>query len=282
MRFAAVLVLAAAAAFFAPARAAAEEFGALPGAEDAIAAFRARMAEGFIAASQGADPLRRNPDVSAYPVRGVDVSHLQNSIDWDKVKASGVSFAYIKATEGVDFADPMFLKNWQDSGRAGILRGAYHFYNFCRSGAKQAAYFVQIAKPEPGALPPVIDLEQNADCPSMPSREDFQAALAAFVQKVEAAYGRPPMLYVNDSIYDAYIKGGPRAYSVWVTDAVHAAPKLSDGGAWTMWQYAYFGKVPGISGTVDLNVFNGTPQMLAGLARPTSMVAGLVPALDVQ
>ncbi|AQT43495.1 lysozyme [Bartonella apihabitans] len=68
-----------------------------------------------------------------YPVRGIDVSHHQGEIDWHKIKSQNISFAYIKATEGGDFKDPQFKKNWDHALEAGLRVGAYHFSGLKRT-----------------------------------------------------------------------------------------------------------------------------------------------------
>src|SRR5262245_49797633 len=89
--------------------------------------------------------------------RGVDVSHYDGTIDWAKVKAAGIDFAFMKATENLNFVDPTFATNWTNAGTAGVIRGAYHFFRASVDGAKQAEFFVQTTGlPEPGDLPPVI------------------------------------------------------------------------------------------------------------------------------
>jgi len=86
------------------------------------------------------------PSVSQYPVRGIDVSHHQGKIDWQAVKKQDIQFAYIKSTEGVDYQDPMFKTNWLEAHKAGIIRGAYHFFNFCSSPVKQAENFIRVVQ----------------------------------------------------------------------------------------------------------------------------------------
>src|SRR6516165_7639969 len=78
-----------------------------------------------------------------HDVIGVDVSGHQGDIDWLSLAAGGVAFAYIKATEGGDFRDKQFQKNWDGARTAGMLRGAYHFFTQCRSGADQATNFIR-------------------------------------------------------------------------------------------------------------------------------------------
>lgn len=280
----AVLVVTAALILGTPARA--EDFADVPGLSDSLTGIRAQtlaLRESKISAIRIPFFGGASPDVRAYPVRGVDVSHLQPGIDWLQVKKAGISFAYIKATEGEDFVDPDFARNWRGAAAAGVARGAYQFYNFCKGGAEQADRFIQTVPPDPGALPPVIDLEQSRSCAKMPARAAFQKDLAEFVRRIKAAYGRAPMLYVNYAIYDDYIKGGSVLYRLWITDAVHKAPQISDNAPWTMWQYGYRGKVPGIPGVVDVDVFNGSSQQLAALARTSgSLIAGWPPLFPAQ
>ncbi|MBL8582261.1 MAG: glycosyl hydrolase, partial [Rhizobiaceae bacterium] len=96
-------------------------------------------------------------------VHGVDVSRWQGEIDWVKLRSQGANFAYIKATDGGDHLDPMFRKNWRAAHAAGLKRGAYHFFYWCRSGSEQADWFIRNVPRETGALPPVIDVEWNSE-----------------------------------------------------------------------------------------------------------------------
>jgi len=83
-----------------------------------------------------------HPSDDLYPHQGIDVSHYQGRIDWRALPAQGVDFAYIKASEGGDLRDDAFAANWAGAERAGIARGAYHFFTLCRPGADQAANFI--------------------------------------------------------------------------------------------------------------------------------------------
>jgi lysozyme len=215
------------------------------------------------------------PDVGAYPVRGVDVSHYQGVIDWPKAAASGVSFVYMKATESTGYVDETFARNWDGAAAAGLSRGAYHFWNFCQDGGAQADLFVKTVPASPSMLPPVVDLEQSGSCRTLPSRAAFRAGLAAFAAKVKAAYGRTPILYVNYSIYQRYFSGENGSYRFWIADVRHARPSLPVG--WTLWQYGWHGSVPGIPGEVDVNAFNGTREALASLETDTGVMVASLP-----
>ena len=216
------------------------------------------------------------PNVSGYLVRGIDISHYQHTVDWAKVKTNGLSFVYVKATEGIDGVDDEFAANWAGARTAGLRRGAYHFYNFCKGGAAQADQFIKTVPADADALPPTVDLEESADCKNMPAKATFRKSLAAFVAKIRTAYGRRPVIYVNHTIYAQYFDGENDSYKIWIADVKHEAPNLPANAVWTVWQYGWHGTVAGISGEVDLDAFNGTPEMLAALNDDHSvMVASL-------
>jgi lysozyme len=78
--------------------------------------------------------LASTPSIAEYPVRGIDVSHHNGQIDWDRVAAQGIRFAYIKASEGNDLRDPLFEYNWTEVRRVGLIPGAFHVFGNCSSG----------------------------------------------------------------------------------------------------------------------------------------------------
>jgi len=208
------------------------------------------------------------PDVSAYPVRCVDVSHFEGPINWPQARASGTLFAFMKATEGTTFVDDTFAANWSSAAAAGVRRGAYHFYDFCATGSAQADHFMATVPRDAGALPMVIDLEASEDCAKMPAKAAFLKDLAAFVGKVRSAYGRAPILYINLDIYNQYLAGVAPDYRLWIADPSHSSPQMPAGLDWTFWQYSWHGRVPGIAVETDLDVFDADSAALARLARP--------------
>lgn len=208
------------------------------------------------------------PDVSPYPLRGADVSMWQEAIDWDALGKAGLSFVFVKATEGARIVDAGFARNWAGARKAGLLRGAYHYWDFCGSGAAQAAHVVAVVPRDDEALPLTVDLEDSRPC-RLPSREAFQKSFTVFLSRVEAFYGKKPLLYVNASIYERYLSGGgDHGLRLWISDPHHAAPAMPGSAAWTFWQYSFKGTLPGVGGPVDLDAFNGGAEALAALARP--------------
>ena len=196
--------------------------------------------------------IPNRPSHAAYPIRGIDVSHHQHDIDWNSVKASGIQFAYIKATEGADFRDEKFLRNWRDSHAAGIVHGAYHFFTFASSGKAQAANFIATVPVESLALPPAIDLEVFGPS-GQPSPKKFQLELEAFSAAIAARFGKAPVIYTVPDFQKTYLDG-IAIERLWIREVV-----IKPRQRWMFWQFSPRGRVPGVPTFVDLNVFNGEP-----------------------
>lgn len=198
---------------------------------------------------------------SAYPVHGIDISRFQPPIDWATARANGVNFAFIKATEGSDLLDPMFRDHWRGAGRAGVARGAYHFWYHCRPAAEQARAFIAAVPRDPGALPPVLDMEWTPFSPTCRVRKPaatIRAEAADFLRRVGAHYGRRPILYTTVDFYrDNEMWRVPGA-DFWLRAVTAHPSERYPGRPWTFWQYTSTGLVPGIAGEVDINVFNGS------------------------
>lgn len=214
------------------------------------------------------------PSAERYPIGGVDVSHHQGNVDWAAVRAEGVAFAYVKATEGGDFVDPQFQASWTKARAAGLAVGAYHFFTFCRDGASQARNFLATVPPSPDALPPAVDLEFGGNCDRSPDWRRLSREIAVFLAMVRAAHGREPILYMTHELYDAYRRNIPpkaadpfRASPLWIRD-VFRSPRWLGRRPWTLWQYASNGRLKGIRGPVDLNVFQGDAAAWAALRTP--------------
>lgn len=187
-----------------------------------------------------------------YPRQGIDVSHHQGAIDWAVLPAQGVDFAYIKATEGGDYSDDRFALNWKSAARAGVPRGAYHFFTLCRPGADQAANFIATV-PIGLMLPPAIDLEFLGNCRSrMPARE-VPAEVRTFVALVEARYNRRVILYLTREFDQAFGISTHLPNPLWLRSLVFE-PGWSRRN-WTLWQVSNFRRLRGVEGRVDWNVW---------------------------
>lgn len=196
----------------------------------------------------------------AYPVHGIDVSRWQGDIDWKRAGAAGVSFAYIKATEGGDHLDPMFRAHWDGAGQAGVRRGAYHYFYFCRPAEEQARWFIENVPRDRRALPHVLDMEWTPFSPTCTRRPDgafLRAEADRFLDLLERHYGRRPVVYTTVDFYRDTGIGALPDTEFWLR-SVAGHPQITYPGAdWTLWQYTSTGLVPGIDGSVDINVFAG-------------------------
>ena len=196
-----------------------------------------------------------------YAVHGTDVSKYQTSIDWPKAKANGISFTFIKATEGGDRVDDYFVEHWNATRVAGVPRAAYHFYYFCRPAAQQAAWFIRNVPRDKAALPPVLDMEWNPQSPTCklrPPAETVRAEMRAFLKIVEKHYGKKPIIYTSVDFFDDNGLSTFKGYPYWLRSVAGHPQEKYGSHPFTFWQYTGTGVVPGIAGNADINVFNGS------------------------
>lgn len=210
---------------------------------------------------------------TSYAVHGTDVSKYQGRVDWGVARESGVSFAFIKATEGGDRVDAMFDDHWREAKAAGIPRTAYHFYYFCRTAADQADWFIRNVPRDPHALPPVLDMEWNhmsPSCKKRPPASVVRAEMKIFLEKLTKHYGKKPIIYTSIDFYEDNRLDLFKGYDWWLR-SVSAHPHVRYGTKdFLFWQYTGTGTVPGIKGDADINVFNGDQkQWRAWLAKHT-------------
>ena len=193
--------------------------------------------------------------------RGVDVSHFQSDVDWKKVAASGISFAFVKATEGEHFTDPKFKKNWKEIHAAGIKRGAYHFLEPSVDGKKQAEHFLAVAKLQPGDLLPVVDVEKIGKGGASELRKN----LDAFLAEIRRATGRDAIIYISPAFWEEHIEPGIKGSwknPLWVAEYGVKKPRAMRGlPEWSIWQHTEKGEVAGIKGKVDLDTARGLEKL---------------------
>lgn len=205
---------------------------------------------------------------SDYPIQGIDISHWQGAIDWVAVKAGGKTFAICKATEGTTYTDPTFATNWPAMKTAGLIRGAYHMGRPAEDAVAQANYFVNAVQPVSGDLQLVLDLEKTDGL--TPSQ--VRTWVDAFVRRLTALTGRPPIIYTGFFFWRDSAGGGTSLNCpLWLAYWGTGNPSGFVPPAWayfSMWQYSSTGSCPGISGAVDLDCWNGSLNGLKSLRLP--------------
>lgn len=203
-----------------------------------------------------------------YKIHGIDVSKFQKDINWAAVKQMQVdkiciSFVFIKATEGITRQDAAFKQNWDRAGKAGLIRGAYHFFYATRDPLKQAINFHNVADLQSGDLPPVLDIETSNNQPAAVIRSTAKI----WLEEMEKVYKVKPIIYTNIHFYETYLGSEFDRYPLWIAHYYQKERPRSD-RAWLFWQHSDIGRVNGIRTTVDFNVFKGDSTDLAKLCIP--------------
>jgi len=201
-------------------------------------------------------------------LNGVDVSRYQGKIDWPKVKASGVSFAFIKASEGITIKDPNYATNIAGALDEGIACAAYHFFHPGDDVSEQITNFLDSVNGNWGTLIPALDVEVPEEWTSIAMATRVQIVQDSLQSIQNAIGGRDPLLYIDLSMFNDTL-GAPASlahYPLWLAEYTTATkPTLPRGfQTWAFWQHTDTGTVPGISGNCDLNYFNGGKAGLAG------------------
>ncbi len=198
---------------------------------------------------------------AGFHIHGIDVSHYQGNIDWQRLTQTRQSqfpihFIFMKASEGGDYGDRVFQANFDSAKAYEFIRGAYHFYNPKTDPVRQADFFINSVKLDTGDLPPVLDIEKRGD-----DARTLRRDLKIWLDKIERHYKVKPILYtsykfktryLNDSIFDSY----PYWIAHYYVDSVEYK------GNWKFWQHTDVGTLPGIREKVDLNIFNGSLEEL--------------------
>ncbi|MDX1986662.1 MAG: GH25 family lysozyme [Candidatus Obscuribacter sp.] len=219
---------------------------------------------------------------------GVDVSGWQDEVDWQRLKDSGVDYAYLKSTEGRTFVDPTYAVNRQNARKAGVITGAYHFFRPATPVLDQVDNFMKVVgRVESDDLPPALDLEDPSLWRGYSHAEKLEMVLT-WLQEVEKRTGVRPIIYASPSFVESVLGSAPElaSYKLWLAHYTSAdAPSLPQPFSdWLMWQYSDKGRLPGVVGNVDLNRFRGHPQDLLAQARgvaPSIPTENAPPVTDV-
>ena len=213
-------------------------------------------------------------------IYGIDIAKYQHGkgrrpvpIHWDKLRITSVgkrgsqnvsgtadypvSFVYIKSTEGTTIRNRFYLKDYTEARKHSIRTGAYHFWSVRSSGAQQAQWFIRNTLFRSGDLPPVLDVEPtDAQIKMMGGEEKMFAHIRTWLKMVERYCGVKPILYVNQMFVNKHLSKQTdlkRNYGVWIARYSEYKPDVK----LTYWQLCPDGRVAGIQGDVDINVFNG-------------------------
>ena len=210
-------------------------------------------------------------DAATARAKGLDVSKWQGTINWTKVGNAGYRFAFGKATEGASYNDPTYTTNRNGSEAAGLVFGGYHF---ARPGGKtlaggtasairQANHFLAVAGPQPGELPPVLDLEATGNL----GKNRLLAWTLAWVGQIYARTGVEPFVYTSPVFWKGRLGNSTAAAAAgtglwiahWTSKSAPLVPAQNwNGDGWRFWQWTNCVSVPGIKHCSDGDRMNGT------------------------
>jgi GH25 family lysozyme M1 (1,4-beta-N-acetylmuramidase) len=232
--------------------------------------FAAVAAVGLTGTAQAADGIA-----------GVDVSNWTGEVDWANVASGGGKFAFVHATEGTDYRNPLFETQYAAAAAAGIKRGAYHFAQPHESdGAAQAEFFLQNGGTWTGdgqTLPGVLDMEDNPykstngkdSCYGL-SKKDMVAWIKGFTAKYRQRVGLRPIIYTTTSWWRT-CTGDSAAFGdspLWLARWGDDPGELPKGWEkYTFWQSAEKGTLAG-----GQNAFNGGDADLDAMVNPPAEV----------
>jgi GH25 family lysozyme M1 (1,4-beta-N-acetylmuramidase) len=209
-------------------------------------------------------------DAATTRAKGLDVSNFQGAIDWGKVANAGYRFAFGKATEGTAYNDKTYTANRNGSEAAGLVFGAYHFARptgasvaaATASAIKQANHFLTIAAPQPGELPPVLDLEVTGSL----TKQRLLAWTLAWLDQIDARTGVEPFLYTSPLFWKGSLGDSTAAAAAgtglwvahWTAKTNPLVPAQNwNGSGWKFWQWTNCVAVPGIKHCSDGDRMNG-------------------------
>ena len=210
-------------------------------------------------------------------IYGIDISRHQHEkgrkrygIDWNHLRITSlgkghdaegrtfpVSFAYIKSTEGTTVRNRYYLKDYAAARAQGIRVGAYHFFSLKSSALDQAMYFVNHTIFREGDFPPVLDVEPSeAQIRQIGGTDVLLKRIRVFMEYVEKRTHMRPILYINQMFVNRHMQNAAdikQRYNVWIARYGEYKPDVK----LVYWQLTPDGRVSGITGPVDINVFNG-------------------------
>jgi len=213
----------------------------------------------------------RASDAATTRAKGLDVSNNNGAVSWSKVAHAGYRFAFGKATEGTAYTDKTYTANRNGSESAGLVFGGYHFARptggnaaaATSSAIRQANHFLAVAGPQPGELPPVLDLEVAGGL----TKQRLLVWTLAWLGQVYARTGVEPFLYTSPLFWKGHLGDSTAAATAgtglwvahWTSGSKPLVPAANwSGNGWKFWQWTNCVSVPGIKHCTDGDRMNGT------------------------
>ncbi|MDL2224513.1 hypothetical protein LJB92_04285 [Bacteroidales bacterium OttesenSCG-928-M06] len=191
-----------------------------------------------------------------YPVTGIDISQHTGIVDFSLIRQENIDFIYMKSTEGGDYVDPLFERNYKEAKNAGFTVGCYHLFRYNVPGKIQARNYLHAITDKEFDLPLVADVEEGKPGEKY-NREVVISELKIFLEELENAGYLHPIIYTNKKNYSIFIEEELNNYNLWIA---HLDSKPSNRVNWLFWQHWLNKKIPGAEGYIDMNTFNGSRE----------------------
>lgn len=199
-------------------------------------------------------PARAIPPSGGRQYRGIDISEFQGEIDFEKVRRSGIEAVYIRVGAG-EYTDEYFAENYERAKAAGLKIGFYHYVT-ARSvdeGRRQARFFASLAAGREPDMRLAMDFEYFGSL----SVSQINAISEAYLDELTALTKREAVIYSDlSNARNIFSRALAEKYPLWA--AQYGADEPSANGKWREWvgfQYTDEGRVGGIYGNVDRNIF---------------------------
>lgn len=213
---------------------------------------------------QATSPVTPQPDPSAKAYYGVDISNWQGDFIKGVGPIDSLTFVICKASQGL-FQDPDFTLNWKEIPEKGLIRGAYHFYDYFLNPVEQADFFCSLIHDiRSEDIAPVLDIEQGKMPPHTQAAEVQENALT-FLKTVEERLGRRPIIYTDFGFAQEYFNDLRIAeYDLWLAEYTSlprpTLPNLWKSKGFKIWQRSDRHSIN--SQLVDFDVYYGTLEDL--------------------
>ena len=242
----------------------------MPAVGSVIRARRGRLLAGLVIALTALLSVSVS-DAAVVRAKGLDVSTWNGAISWNKVSRAGYRFAFGKATEGTGYVDKTYTTNRNGSESAGLVFGAYHFARpagaslagATASAIRQANHFLAVAAPQPGELPPVLDLEVTGNL----AKQRLLVWTLAWLDQIYARTGVEPFVYTSPLFWKGRLGDSTAAAATgtrlwiahWTSGTAPTVPAQNwNGNGWKFWQWTNCVAVPGVKHCADGDRMNGT------------------------
>lgn len=199
-------------------------------------------------------PARAIPSSGGRQYRGIDISEFQGEIDFEEVRRSGIEAVYIRVGAG-EYTDEYFAENYERAKAAGLKIGFYHYVT-ARSvdeGRRQARFFASLAAGREPDMRLAMDFEYFGSL----SVSQINAISEAYLDELTALTKREAVIYSDlSNARNIFSRALAEKYPLWA--AQYGADEPSANGKWREWvgfQYTDEGRVGGIYGNVDRNIF---------------------------